>query len=76
MEPGLEHPWCEIYYTNILNYILQTRNKFEMCRILFEIVLSIFFVLKLKHERMREAALRRECQFRMPRLIVKGGGTT
>ena len=58
MYSTLEFSGFEVDHPHILYHILQGSDEFEMCRILLEIVLSIFFILKLAYEPVRETALK------------------
>lgn len=54
---SLEFARFEIDNSNVLNDPIQRFHKRQMCRILLQIVLPIFLVLKLAHEAMREGTL-------------------
>ena len=53
----LENPRLEVQYANILNNILQTCHKIQVCRIFLQIVLPVFIAPKLRDEAMCEASL-------------------
>lgn len=53
----LENPWFEIHDSSTFNDAFCTLYEFRMSRILFNIVIPIFFILEFNHEAMRESTL-------------------
>lgn len=53
----LEYARCKVHNSDILHDAFQAFHKFQMSRILLQVVLSVLLVLEIHHKAMGEATL-------------------